>query len=607
MTALLLSQVHFHLEQHPDALRYALRAKEEFTRLFRLVYPSLAWRDVKASQSMNPLKQFVDMIIALAIDEYIRIRCEEVVFPSSELDSFVATILDVDHSLDNFSMMKLFLGISMEACNLDRAEAILRVDPKRFDLVEYLVENHELLIPTKSFRVEVLGLVSKIYAEVFQCLFDAARDSSKGVDGEELPESTLDQLPQYCDVLIFLDDHDTFAHLIKGLVNSSQNNYSHYLRALQLAFDLTSIGSQSYLDRVRNHSLLQVLVVETKPSGESASQDDPAAQPLLQPIASSSAEVKITDVSVLPPTTDKVNYLLDGLLYTRQQLHYLRKILLGDSEITLFLKFAHKKNATDLEILEAVKNGLDHKHNVLHMSLIVAHGLMQRGTTCDVFLRKNLDWFARAVCWGKFTATASLGVIHQTHVEKSFRVLSTYLPGFTTRSNGAVSSSNTSSFSDGGSLYALGLIHANRSDATVTQYLLSQLQSGSGFAGSQILSNSDTTNTSSTVNEVTQHGAALGLGLASMGCADISIYESLRAVLLMDSAVSGEAAALGIGLIMVGSGNVNAIDDLLQYAKETRHEKIIRACGLAVALICLRCEEESADIVQKMISDNVSE
>lgn len=37
---------------------------------------------------------------------------------------------------------------------------------------------------------------------------------------------------------------------------------------------------------------------------------------------------------------------------------------------------------------------------------------MHYGTTSDVFLRENLDWLKRASNWGKFLATASLGVIH---------------------------------------------------------------------------------------------------------------------------------------------------------------------------------------------------
>lgn len=38
---------------------------------------------------------------------------------------------------------------------------------------------------------------------------------------------------------------------------------------------------------------------------------------------------------------------------------------------------------------------------------------MHCGTTSDTFLRNNLEWLSRATNWAKFTATASLGVIHK--------------------------------------------------------------------------------------------------------------------------------------------------------------------------------------------------
>jgi 26S proteasome regulatory subunit N2 len=53
-----------------------------------------------------------------------------------------------------------------------------------------------------------------------------------------------------------------------------------------------------------------------------------------------------------------------------------------------------------------------------------------------------------------------------------------------------------SAYSEGGALYALGLIHANHGQA-VTEYLLETLRANA--------------------HEVIQHGACLGLGLAALG------------------------------------------------------------------------------------------
>lgn len=54
------------------------------------------------------------------------------------------------------------------------------------------------------------------------------------------------------------------------------------------------------------------------------------------------------------------------------------------------------------------------------------------------------------------------------------------------------------------------------------------------------------------------------------------MYEQLRNLLHSDSAVAGEAAGLAMGLVMLGTGNSEAIEEMVNYAHETQHEKIIR-------------------------------
>ena len=75
--------------------------------------------------------------------------------------------------------------------------------------------------------------------------------------------------------------------------------------------------------------------------------------------------------------------------------------------------------------------------------------------------------------------------------------------------------------------------------------------------------------------QVIQHGACLGLGLAALGTADEDIYEDIKTVLQTDSAVAGEAAGISMGLLMVGTASEKA-SEMLTYAHETQHEKIIR-------------------------------
>lgn len=80
---------------------------------------------------------------------------------------------------------------------------------------------------------------------------------------------------------------------------------------------------------------------------------------------------------------------------------------------------------------------------------LVLNGIRQ----VDTFLRDNLDWMGRASNWAKFTATASIGVVHRGHTKESMSLLQPYLP------QGGVSALP---YSEGGALYALGLIHSNK-------------------------------------------------------------------------------------------------------------------------------------------------
>eukprot|EP01053_Blabericola_migrator_P013468 Blabericola_migrator_1__13467@NODE_973_length_5857_cov_179_640933_g675_i0_p2_GENE_NODE_973_length_5857_cov_179_640933_g675_i0NODE_973_length_5857_cov_179_640933_g675_i0_p2_ORF_typecomplete_len778_score189_15PC_rep/PF01851_22/3_7e03PC_rep/PF01851_22/0_0012PC_rep/PF01851_22/0_00017PC_rep/PF01851_22/5e07PC_rep/PF01851_22/5_5e06PC_rep/PF01851_22/0_0024PC_rep/PF01851_22/5_5e02HEAT_2/PF13646_6/67HEAT_2/PF13646_6/4_8e06HEAT_2/PF13646_6/7_9e11HEAT_2/PF13646_6/2_3e06HEAT_2/PF13646_6/3_6e03HEAT_EZ/PF13513 len=518
-------------------------------------------------------------------------------------------------------------------------EQVLRISlqSSSYSLLSHIVRNHELLIPTKAFRTEVFHLISFLYGEIFAGVVRWANVSSSG-DTEETPPPTpdtpdqaLDELPNFFEVLFHLDDADMVAKCLRSLINLCLSNtftperqQFYYEKAAHLAAELITFGSQSFVLRLREHPLLHVPAAsaaaaldaawpttDISPSAPELPPEAPAApvapaitppvvangdNPVEEPAATGEAAAPQTADAPTPAPVE-VKKTDEPLSPELERLVYIDKILTGDYHTSVLLRAAHKKNNTDLSVLDRVKAGLDSKYAVLHNALIAAHALMQRGTTCDVFLRKNLDWFARSLCWGRVVATGSLGVIHQGHVDKSFRVLSTYLPGYTSRT--AVNSN--SSFSEGGTLYALGIIHANRSDAHVIKYLMEQLSSGSGLAGRQ-LNNQEATRF--TVNEITQHGASLGLGLAAMGSAKTDLYEALRSVLMMDSAVAGEAAALGIGLVMTGSGDRDVVEDLLQYSKETRHEKIIRACGLGVALTLFRCEEEAAATIQKMLGDS---
>ena len=104
-------------------------------------------------------------------------------------------------------------------------------------------------------------------------------------------------------------------------------------------------------------------------------------------------------------------------------------------------------------------------------------------------------------------------------------------------------------------------------------------------------------------NEIIQHGGCLGLGLIGMATCDMHIFELLKSILYQDSANSGEAASYAMGLIMLGSGSEVAIQEMIAYAHETQHEKIIRALGLGLALVMYGRQEEADGLITQLLSD----
>jgi len=81
------------------------------------------------------------------------------------------------------------------------------------------------------------------------------------------------------------------------------------------------------------------------------------------------------------------------------------------------------------------------------------------------------------------------------------------------------------------------------------------------------------------LQKIIHHDACLGLGLAALGTVDENIYEDLKNVLYLDSAVAGEVVGISMGLLLVGNASGKA-SEMLAYAHDTQHEKIIRYCWL---------------------------
>lgn len=344
---------------------------------------------------------------------------------------------------------------------------------------------------------------------------------------------------------VWLNDFKSAAELLKSLVNETGND--HELIAYQIAFDMYEIASQEF-----TKGLIKEL---------------PTASSVATSAGESSDAMDISSDNEKPVLVEHPYEI---------GLNKIKKILSGDLTIQLMLEFLYKNNKTDLLVLKNMKQSLDAKSSVYHSALTFANAFMNAGTTSDQFLRDNMEWLSKASNWTRFSATAQLGVIHKGNLKNSFNLLSPYLP----QESGSV---NASPYTEGGALFGLGMIYANHGDEKVTEYLSKKLKSSQ--------------------NEVILHGCALGLGVACMGTSNLELFNQLKTVLFNDSAVAGEAAGLAMGLVMLGSGQKEAIDEMLQYAHETQHEKIVRGLAIGLGLIMYGKEDQCEELVNVMLAD----
>jgi len=251
-----------------------------------------------------------------------------------------------------------------------------------------------------------------------------------------------------------------------------------------------------------------------------------------------------------------------------------RHILRGTKSIELNLEFLYRNNHTDKSVLNKIRDSLEARSSIFHSSVTFANAFMNAGTTNDTFFRENLDWLGKAVNWSKFSATAALGVIHRGNITQGQKLLDPYLP--------KDSVSSGSHYEQGGSLYALGLIYANHG-SNVLDYLVKQFQAAN--------------------EEVIQHGGALGLGVAGMATGSEEIFDHFKSVLYTDSAINGEAVGLSMGLIMLGTGSIKALEDMIQYAHDTQHEKIVRGLAMGMALIMYARQEAADELINGLLDD----
>lgn len=375
--------------------------------------------------------------------------------------------------------------------------------------------------------------------------------------------------------IVYLDQHSMATDILRQLVEKGDPR--SLAIAYQISFDLYDNSTQEFLKKVREEL---PKTEEPSSSSENIGQDNQKGDNSQEHSAESDQLLnELNDSSGTPVTTSGGSHEKTEPMTEESKKAYdaIRQILTGTNTIDLNLEFLYRNNHTDMNILNKIKDSLEARNSIFHTAVTLSNAFMHAGTTNDKFFRDNLEWLGKAVNWSKFTATAALGVIHRGNLGQGQKLLEPYLP------KEQVAGVNAgSAYSQGGSLYALGLIYANH-ETLALEIIREHFKKAT--------------------EEVVQHGGALGLGVAGMATGDEGIYSDLRGVLYTDSALNGEAVGLAMGLVMLGTGNIKALEDMIQYAHDTQHEKIVRGLAIGMALIMYGRQEAADELINGLLDD----
>ena len=388
--------------------------------------------------------------------------------------------------------------------------------------------------------------------------------------------------PEYFSIakcIVYLNEHTMASDILSQLVKKADPK--SLAIAYQIAFDMYDNSTQEFLKKVRESLPKAVEPSASTPVANGVTSATNITQPDPEDHSKESDQLlkELNDSAPAPSSSIHDSLEKQEPLSPEAQKAFesIGDILQGTRTIELDLEFLYRNNRTDMSILNKLKDSLEARNSIFHTAVTLANAFMHAGTTNDRFFRDNLEWLGKAVNWSKFTATAALGVIHRGNLGQGQKLLEPYLP------KDQIAGSNTgSAYSQGGSLYALGLIYANHETHAL------DLIRGHFKRASE---------------EVVQHGGALGLGAAGMATGDEGIYDDLKNVLYTDSALNGEAVGIAMGLIMLGTGNIKALEDMIQYAHDTQHEKIVRGLALGMALIMYNRQEGADELVNGLLDD----
>jgi 26S proteasome regulatory subunit N2 len=486
---------------------------------------------------VNARTEYVETILAKCIDYYTqhRIALADSVPDAKPIDSRLEAIVNrmFQRCLDD-GQYRQAMGLALETRRMDIFESSITQSDDMCNMLIYAFQVAMSLIQNRGFRNTVLRSLVGLYR------------------GLSIPDYV-----NMCQCLIFLEDPLSVAEILDKLVQGEEENR---LMAYQIAFDLYESATQQFLERV----MVALRLTAPIPS---------LLEDKLKPKSTESTAETTENTEAKPEVKEErsLENLNEKEKEHQECLEKLHTILSGEISIELHLQFLIRSNHADLLILKQTKETV--RVSICHTATVIANAFMHSGTTSDQFLRDNLEWLARATNWAKLTATASLGVIHRGHEQEALTLMQSYLPKEVGPSSG---------YSEGGGLYALGLIHANHG-ANIIDYLLTQLKDAQ--------------------NEMVRHGGCLGLGLSAMGTHRQDVYEQLKFNLYQDDANTGEAAGIAMGMVMLGSKNASSIEDMVAYAQESQHEKILRGLAVGIAFTMYGRLEEADPLIEQLTSD----
>lgn len=478
--------------------------------------------------------------------------------------SLQAIIRRIFESCYQLGAYRHVVGIAVEARNMEiLREAILRASKteqskgkmaaggtsQTEELMDYVLDICMNVVQERGLRNEILRLILDLL--------------------NDIPS------PDYFAIarcVVYLDQHSMASNMLRQLVEKGDGK--SLAIAYQLSFDLYDNGTQEFLTKVmeelpetedKSEAQANGSAVQPSESDANASEDATESSQLLSELDQNAAKATLVQRSKTNPESEQ----------QKKAYANVKDILRGTKTIELNLEFLYRNSHSDRSILNKIRDSLEARNSIFHTAVTFSNAFMHSGTTIDTFFRENLEWLGKAVNWSKFTATAALGVIHRGNLSQGKKLLEPYLPKDAGVQTG-------SAYSQGGSLYALGLIYTNHGHH-VLDYLRKKF--------------------TETTEEVVQHGGALGLGVAGMATGSEDIYEELKNVLYSDSAINGEAVGLSMGLVMLGTGNIKALEDMIQYAHDTQHEKIVRGLAMGMALIMYGRQEAADELINGLLDD----